>query len=273
MGISTTSQAGNRRILRGGSDLAPLVIIFQFDLMENQILKELETIVHRGYNSHDIFRDWLDLMLYALQRDDDNYLKIVHRYRNDKPQGQREIDHFANAFALLLQHMKQTNEEALGEIYMQWNISNKYSGQFFTPKNVARMMAEITKTEGHILDPTCGAGIMLVESAKTMTNAQLDNSVFFGQDLDYTCVKMTALNLLFFNLNGYVVQGDTLMMECNTVYQTFRSYIGGFIRELKGEEFEAFKKKYTGIVKNTPQLQATTPVIIPAKAVEQLKLI
>ena len=109
---------------------------------------------------------------------------------------------------------------------------------------------------------------MLVEAIKLMKNEQLDSAIFFGQDLDDTCVKMTALNLLFFNVNGYVIQG-----ECDTVYQTKRSYLGGSIRELKGEDFETFKDWYTCKVKNTPQLQASKPVVIPAEEVEQLKLI
>lgn len=241
--------------------------------MENQILKELEIIVHQGYNTHDVFRDWLDLMVYALQRDDDNYLKVVRRYRNDKPQGEREIDHFANAFCLLLKHMQQTNEEVLGELYMQWNISNKYRGQFFTPKNVARMMAQITQPAGSISDPACGSGIMLVESIKTMTNEHLDEVVFVGQDLDLTCVKMTALNLLFFNVNGYVVQGDTLKMECNQVYQTKRSYLGGSIRELAGDDLQTFKDWYTRRASRQPDIQSVGPAVIPAQEVEQLRLI
>lgn len=235
-------------------------------------MKELEAIVHQGYNTHDVFRDWLDIMVYALQRDDDNYLKIVHRYRNDKPQGQREIDHFANAFGLLMKHMEATNEEVLGDIYMQWNISNKYKGQFFTPKQVAHLMAVLNPVSGSVYDPTCGAGIMLVESLKTMTNEQLDKAIFVGQDLDHACVSMTALNLLFFNVNGYVVQGNTLMLECNQVYQTKRSYIGGTIRELKGEDLQTFKDWYIGVRSRQPAIQGE-PAVIPAQELEQLKLI
>jgi hypothetical protein len=93
-----------------------------------EILKELEAILHRGYSSYDVFNDWIDLMLYALMRDDQNYLKIVHRYKNTEKQGNREIDYFCNAFGLLLKSMEQSNEELLGELYMEWNMSNKYKG-------------------------------------------------------------------------------------------------------------------------------------------------
>jgi len=198
------------------------------------ITAELGKILSRGYNSYDVFDDWLDLMLYALMRNEDEYLKIVGRYRNDSPIGRREIDHFKNAFHLLLDGMAETNEELLGEMYMEWNISNKHTGQFFTPHHVARMMAEITQPKGgRISDPCCGAGIMLVQIAKTMTNEELDKAKFYAKDIDLTCVKMCALNMTFFNLNAQIECGNSLLMEKpHKIYRTKRSYLGGSIIEI-----------------------------------------
>lgn len=209
-----------------------------------EILEALQSILTRGYNSYDVFNDWLDLMIYALQRDDEKYLKIVRKYRNDKAEGEREIDYFCKAFALLQIEMQKTNEDILGEVYMQWNMSNKYRGQFFTPKHVASMMATMLNPKGRVLDPCCGSGVMLVEAIKTMDHETVESSLLCGQDIDLTCVKMCALNLMFFNVNGYVIWGDTLLMECRKVYKTARSYLGGSIIELTGDALEAFKRVY-----------------------------
>jgi hypothetical protein len=216
-----------------------------------EILKQLETIMRRGFDSHTVFNDWLDLILYALQRDDPPYLEIVRKYKNNKANGDHEIDYFANAFAQLQVEMSKTNDDILGQVYMQWNMNNRYRGQFFTPKHVASMMAKMTEPKGKILDPCCGSGVMLVESIKTMNNEAIDVSIFYGQDIDLTCVKMCALNLLFFNVNGFVIWGNSLTSECSKVYQTARSPLGGSIRELTGEEFELFKEWYTPKVKKT----------------------
>lgn len=210
-----------------------------------EILSQLNSLLSGGYSSYNIFTDFIDLILYALQGDDENYLKIIDKYPNTKPIGHREIDYFHTAFQLLQYEMRETNSDVLGELYMQWNMSNKYKGQFFTPKHVASFMAQITNpTGGRILDPSCGSGVMLVEAIKTMKHEDLDKATFYGQDIDLTCVKMTALNLCFFNVNGFVIQGNTLAMECNKVYQTGRSIYGGSIRELCGEQLEAFKASY-----------------------------
>jgi type I restriction-modification system DNA methylase subunit len=201
-----------------------------------EILKQLESITHRGHSAWTVFEDWVSLMFYALQRNDEEYLKIVTRYKNDRPQGEREVDYFCNAFGLLMQKMSETNRELLGEIYMQWEVSSKHSGQFFTPWTVAYMMAQMTSPKGECInDPCCGSGIMFIAACKTMTNKELDKAVFVGQDIDLTCVMMCALNLTFFNLNGYVMWGNSLTNERRKVFRTTRSYLGGSLTEVPVE--------------------------------------
>ena len=222
------------------------------------IINELNYILNQGYSSYKIFNDWLDLMLYALMENhEEEYLKTVHRYRNTAEIGKREIDHFKNAFHLLMAKMQETNDEILGEIYMQWNVNNKYAGQFFTPKNIATFMTQIVNpTYGEIIsDPCCGAGIMLIEACKLMNSESLDKALFIGQDLDKTGVKMCALNLLFFNLNGYIIHGNTIELEYLQVYQIIRSPFGGSIRKLTDEEVEIIRPKITHIVENQQDKQ------------------
>ncbi|RJQ67317.1 MAG: hypothetical protein C4519_24280 [Desulfobacteraceae bacterium] len=226
--------------------------------MRNQKIKEiinyLTKITCRGYSNHDVFEDWLDLMIYALMRNDEKYLKVVGRYKNEGEIGRREIDHFACAFGALMQGMATENEELLGLIYQEWNIQNKYVGQYFTPPQIAKLMAQITNPKGRILDPTCGSGIMLVESAKAMSYKDCSEAVFVGQDLDPTCVKMCALNMTFFNLNGYVVQGNTLAVEVNWGYRTIRSVYGGAIRDLTDDEIQMLKPSIREAMKEPEQM-------------------
>nr|WP_170097815.1 hypothetical protein [Haloarcula argentinensis] len=47
----------------------------------NEIVETLEQIRQRGHSTHTVFRDWVNLMLFALQRRDDPYLEIVDDYR------------------------------------------------------------------------------------------------------------------------------------------------------------------------------------------------
>ena len=217
----------------------------------SEILNQLDKILRHGYSPFPVFNDWLDLMIFALERDDPRYLEVVRKYKNDQAVGEREIDHYCKAFAMLQIEMQKTNNDVLGEVYMEWNQSNKFRGQFFTPRHVASAMASMLQPKGKILDPCCGSGVLLVEAIKTMNYETLDKAVFVGQDIDLTCVKMCALNLMFFNVNGYVVWGDSLLMEYKRVYETLRSPLGGSIRELRGEVLVKFKNAYIPAIKET----------------------
>ena len=111
----------------------------------NPVRKELDAIIGKGHNGYRVFEDWVGLMFYAFQRDDPPYLEIMGQYRNTEPVGQRAADHFANATAYLLDYMRATNEETLGPLYEEY-AANHYTGQWFTPSSVARLMARITHT-------------------------------------------------------------------------------------------------------------------------------
>lgn len=209
-----------------------------------EILKQLESITHQGNSARSVFEDWISLMFWALQRNDEEYLKVVRRYRDTGEQGHREIDYFCNAFGLLMQKMKETNKELLGELCMTWEVANKYTGQFFTPWHVAEMMARMSAPKGEsINDCCCGSGVMLIASCKTMTNEHLDKAVFYGQDIDFTCVMMCALNLTFFNLSGYVIWGNSLTNERRRIFRTIRSYMGGSLIEVPVESLIADRKE------------------------------
>lgn len=199
-----------------------------------------------GYNPHKAFTDWIGLMFHAYMQDDPAYLKIMREYRNEAPKGQREADHFAMAHAYLLEHMKLTGKEVLSDLYMEY-APNGNIGQFFTPYHVADVMCKITcnaypqDRNFTIYDPTCGAGVMFIAAAKNMTFEDNGRAIFIGHDLDINCVRMCALNLMFFNLNGIIIHGNTLTMEVKDSWQTTRTLFGG---NLKHVDPESVKKWY-----------------------------
>ncbi|MCK4502712.1 MAG: N-6 DNA methylase [Desulfuromonadales bacterium] len=205
------------------------------------ILEVFSRLRSRGYNNYTLFSDWVDLMLYALMGNDPEYLKIVGRYRNDQPKGERDIDLFCDAFAELQLAMRKTNQDMLGEIYQQLSINNKQFAQFFTPAHVCDLMAEITigdKVQNKtVSDPCVGSGRMFISAQKVASGL-----TFFGQDKDLICVKMTALNICFFNANSQIAWGDSLTFECQKAYETRRSPLGGSIREIDPASITWIKK-------------------------------
>ena len=181
-------------------------------------------------------------MLYSLQRRDDPYLKIVDKYDNDAAEGEREIDYFCEAFAQLQHGMAQTDADLLGVIYEAYGQSSDHFGQYFTPGHVSEAMADMTLSDVDpaeydrdnpftVADPACCSGRLLVHAARQVPD-DVDYAVFYGQDKDPMCAKMTALNLCLFNLDGYAVLGDSLLVEARRMWQTRSSPLGGSVREL-----------------------------------------
>lgn len=205
------------------------------------IRKELDAVCSMGYNPQKVFADWLGLMFFAYLKDDPAYLKIMRDYRNEAPIGQKEADHFAMAHAYLLEHMKLTDKEVLSDLYMEY-APNTNIGQFFTPYHVAEAMCKITcntypqDRKFTIYDPTCGAGVMFIVAAKNMTFEENGRAIFVGHDLDINCCRMCALNLMFFNLNGVIIHGNTLSMEIKDTWAIKRNVLyGGSLQHIDPE--------------------------------------
>ncbi len=194
-----------------------------------------------GDNFFKLWDDWLGLAVAALSRqegeDDERYMTIMRTYGPRIPGRDHPADHFAHALGTFL-HTCRTESalngsfpDILGTIYEQEAITNRYTGQFFTPEHLCKMMAIMTVAPTQepitIADPACGSGRFFIAAMPLAPNA-----TFYGTDRDLTCVNMTALNMLTRNANAYVIYGNTLSMECFGGYVTRSTALGGIMRRL-----------------------------------------
>jgi hypothetical protein len=60
--------------------------------------------------------------------------------------------------------------------------------------------------------------------------------------------------MTFFNLNAYIILGNSLLYDYQRVYQTTRSYLGGSISELTAEGIEIIRPKLENKVYQSPNL-------------------
>jgi len=123
----------------------------------------LETINgNSGQSLYSIFDDWLDIIRTSLESlprhyqsitetgtfapDTEETKKVFERMR-DKYKRPEIWDKFTEAFVYLMDST-ETWRDVLGEVYMASYISNKHTGQFFTPWHIAKVMAEMTMLDG-----------------------------------------------------------------------------------------------------------------------------
>lgn len=149
------------------------------------------------------------------------YLKRIQKYSKKE---QELFPQLAAEVVLALE--KNPEQDFLGKIFMELNLSNDSGGQFFTPYNVCRMMAEMTvgdvvahvEKHGYITinDPACGAGATLIAAvhaaAKPLSEAGFNwqNHVLVtAQDIDYTVALMCYIQLSLLGAAAYIKIGNT----------------------------------------------------------------
>jgi len=96
-------------------------------------------------------------------------------------------------------------------------------------------MGDDIPEDARIADPACGSGRHLIASSRKRPNA-----TFFGTHLDHTCAMMTTLNMLYRNLNSYVVHGDSLRLLAHGGWMTRGTALGSVVRPMTQEQAQVF---------------------------------
>lgn len=202
---------------------------------KNYIKKNME-MLGRKYDIRKVFEDFVICAAYAIsnkvnydQKKEDQYLSIVSNYQKE------EINEFGQMLAhLILEYMKEEPLDILGELYEEFNMSNKQKGQFFTPETVCDLISstiiqkdEAKKTieeKGYlsISDPACGSGRMLLSVLKRLDKEKVDiNKIYFeGDDVSLFCSCMTYINLSLMGASAIIKNKDTLLNETYHVFYT-----------------------------------------------------
>lgn len=181
------------------------------------------------YRTFDVWRDFIIMFACSLsnpvdkthyEEREERYLKIIKKYNK------QEQEKFPELAAYVVMALEENPEQDfLGSIFMELNLGNKSSSQFFTPYHVCEMMAKITeedvvssvKEKGYITitDPCCGAGATLIaavnEAKKQLAkeNLNFQNHVLVvAQDIDETVALMCYIQLYLLGAAAYIKVGD-----------------------------------------------------------------
>ena len=136
------------------------------------------------YATWEIWSDFITMFAIAISNSVDlehweerenTYETIRRKYTNDEMS--IIIDLITDVITAL---GVNPDQDYLGEAYMELELNNHWTGQFFTPYNICRLMAEMTthgvirkiKHQGFVTinDPACGAGATLIAGANEVKN-------------------------------------------------------------------------------------------------------
>jgi hypothetical protein len=138
------------------------------------------------------------------------------------------VDALARLMAIIVDALEaKPEEDFLGKMYMNLNMGNHWTGQFFTPQSVADCMALMSipdakaeiERKGYmsVCDPSCGAGINLLAAAKVFRQQGINyqqDVIFVGQDIDRVVAQMCYIPLALSGAAAYICVADTLINPC-----------------------------------------------------------
>ena len=172
---------------------------------------------------YEVFCDWVKCSAISLQNNCSTHNKIWEEREKQflqtiSPYGESGSE-FADMLGILSMALEDNIDDVLGKVYMESELGNKGTGQFFTPFHVSRMCAELElqKEDGKrkitISEPSCGAGGMIIASAAVLNDRGINYQNCLdvvAQDLDWKAVYMCYVQLSLLGIRAVVAQGDTL---------------------------------------------------------------
>lgn len=217
-----------------------------------KIARLIEKASHRR-NSYDVFGDCMAAMAIAIsnavdlsQREERErqYMEIVGRYDS------QEVAIFPQVLAELTMDLEGWPQDVLGQTFHELELHNKARGQFFTPYDLCRMMAEMQIDDGIIdtiesqgfitaHEPACGSGAMVIALAEAMQGRDLNYQQHLhvtAVDIDQRAVHMAYVQLSLLHIPAVVYVEDTLTMVMSEVWYTPAHVLGGWGYRLRARQ-------------------------------------
>lgn len=231
------------------------------------INKEIVRLFHTfgaTYRVADLFRDFIEVTAIALTNQyafDDEWEQRENRYHEIRKQySESDFKRFAEILGALVVETHNHREQGLfadilGCLYMDLGLGNPDSGQYFTPYNISKLMADIVnqdlaeklKTEPFVsvLEPTCGSGANLIAFAENVCGAGYTparHMAAVGVDIDALCVWMCFIQCQLYRIPAKIVHGDSLTHEFWAAWCTADWIFGGFGQAM-ADKISADKKE------------------------------
>ncbi|MEQ1966486.1 MULTISPECIES: N-6 DNA methylase [Xenorhabdus] len=208
----------------------------------------------RYHDRYPVFRDFCYCAMAAIHNKycfseelEQYYLKTIKKYEKE------DVDRIVQLFSRVVLGLVQAPCDFLGSVFMQLELGNKGLQQFFTPWNVARMMAEIqlqdvagqlqAKPFVTLYEPACGAGCMTLAAADVLRQQGYDPmcSLWVSAiDIDPLAAVMAYIQFSLTDIPAAVTVGDALQAggSKRTRY-TPAYYLGNWSRRLQAGEHAA----------------------------------
>ena len=176
-----------------------------------------------GVTRAEAFADFANVSAAGLRRNPREYPGVVKRWRPES------VVDFAAALSELGQAMRERPfDDLLGPFYMSF-AEGADRGEFYTPSAAARFIGRWALggyRQGNgtyrVLEPSCGSGVLVLEVARAMAEADLELSLLYAEawDVNGLACDLAYLNLTTWSVPARVVCGDSLTGRVEAAWRT-----------------------------------------------------
>lgn len=199
------------------------------------------------HHRHRVFEDFISCSVIALENRlcfsdvrESKYMRIISGYQK------ADVMRMARLLAHVVNGLEAGFCDFLGKVFMQLDLGDKYRAQFFTPWDLARMMAMLQLGDMDKLfqarpfitlsEPACGAGCMVLAVADVLNQAGYASHRRLwvsATDVDPLAAGMAYIQLSLCGVAGEVVIGNSLHNERRRVLYTPGHYLGNWPMRLR----------------------------------------
>ena len=170
------------------------------------------------------------------------YLNTIKRYNKT------EMQLFPELLGQTIEMLEPEPRDVLGPLYMELELGNAKTGQFFTPPEICDLMASLVHGDKlkdndqpyvKLCEPTVGSGGMVLAFVKQMLIQGLDpaNNLWVQCiDIDRTVALMCYIQLTLWNVPAQVIVGNSLSLEYHEQFFTMAHHVYGWATRLHLEE-------------------------------------
>lgn len=198
--------------------------------LRKQFIKAFDRLAHHR-ERHDVLADFLEMAVCAIRKTtlpqgpaadaiEEQYMSVVKRNTVEDVRAMPEL------LGIATLAVQDGGCDFLGQVVVDLELSNEHMGQFFTPYDVSRMMAEMIlgdageamKERGFITlhEPASGAGGMIIAAADVLQGQGFDigrQLYVDATDLSPMCFKMTYLQVSLRGIPATIRRGNSLSLE------------------------------------------------------------
>jgi type I restriction-modification system DNA methylase subunit len=199
--------------------------------LRKQFIKVFDDLA-RHRERHDVLADFLEMAFCAIRKKtlpagaeadaiEERYMAVVRR---NKPEDVRQA--IPKLFGITALAVQDGGCDFLGQVVVELELPSQHMGQFFTPYDVSRMIAELTldtveeiiAEQGFVTvqEPACGAGGMIIAAADVLARKGFDVArqlYVEAIDISPLCFRMSYLQASLRGIPAAIRRGNTLSGE------------------------------------------------------------